>query len=174
MAGALVEMKGHKKLNKRLHKLAKSVKKPSGMFKAIVVEVEKQTLINIRRQGKKFTPGGWKPFKPFMWKGKLRRGRMMKGGSTGKDYPKWKWRVDGRAKLLQDTGHLSQSIRRYYTARQGKVFTRLDYAIAHHTGKGPLPKRQIIPRAMQVKGVAMKQARLYVEKQVAKANRGGV
>lgn len=174
MASALVEMRGHKALNNRLHKLAKSVKHPSGMFKAIVVEVEKQTLINIRKQGKKFTPGGWKPFKPFMWKGKLRRGRMMKVGSTGKEFPRWKWKVDARAKLLQDTGHLSQSIRRYYTSRQGKVFTRLDYAIAHQEGKGRLPERRIIPRAMQVRGTAMKQARLYVAEQVAKANRGGI
>lgn len=159
---ALVEIKGHKALNNNLYKLSQRIQKPSAMYKAIVVVVEKETIRQIDTAGDQFGKR-WANFKRFRWRKKWWRGRMM-----GKGKDRW---VDTNAKLLRDTGNLRQSVRRYYTSRGGKVFMRLPYGIAHDQGEGHLPKRQIIPKAMQVKGLVMKEAQRYVHKIVAEANR---
>jgi phage gpG-like protein len=170
---ALMEMRGTREMNQRLHALSKKIRRPERMYRRIVIEVEKFALQNIRADGKKLRPGGWPPFKPFLYKGRMVRGRMMKVGRARKKYPKWRWKVDENAKLLRDTGRLRSSIRRYYTPQQGKVFTRLDYAIAHHTGAGRLPKRQIIPRPWQVRKVAVRIATRYVKEEIARIEKIG-
>jgi hypothetical protein len=159
---ASIEIRGHKNLNNNLYALSKKIQKPSAMYKAIVVKVERETIRQIDTAGDQFGKP-WQNFKKFKWHKKWWRGRMM-----GKGKSRW---VDTNAKLLRDTGHLRQSIRRYYTARGGKVFIRLPYAIAHDQGDGYLPKRQIIPKASQVTKLVMRTAKAYVAKAVHDANR---
>jgi len=164
---------GAKELDAKLKKLAKQVAQPKLMFKQIVVEVDAWVLRNIQREGKLIQAGGWRPFKPFTYKGKLyTRGRIIKGRSTGKAYPKWKWKVDSRARLLQDTGRLRQSIRHSYSRWSGKVFTRLPYAIDHHTGTSKLPARPIIPPKTNpdIQKIALRAAKKHIKDAVEGKN----
>lgn len=170
---SMVTVIGAKELEAKLRALAEKAKHPERMFMEIVVEVDGWVQRNIKREGSMIQAGGWPPFKSFTYKGVLyTRGRIKKGRATGKDYPKWKWTVDPRARLLQDTGKLRGSIRHYYSKTGGKVFTRLPYAIAHDQGEGHLPARQLIPLKTHrdIQRIALGAARRYIRRAAAEAN----
>jgi len=138
---------------KEMDKVRKKMRCVSNMtaaHKQISAMLDRWVLKNFRSLGG--SVGGWKPFavycvggprSPYNKTKTCGRGRVVGVGQRRK--------LDTSAKLLQDTGRLRLSFKPFATQRTAGIGSDLPYSEPHEKGKGPLPKRRMLPNDEDVK-----------------------
>jgi len=145
---AVVKVVGLGPFIARLNKLPPKLRRKEVMFKKMSIYLMKWIDKNFKTEGR-YAQGGW----PKLAASTIRQRR---GGGRG------------GVKILQDTGRGRASIRTKHTRSYAKAFTRLDYMVKHHEGKG-VPQRKIIPEAKQVERPVMRIAQRHVEEAIRRS-----
>jgi len=132
-----VKIINSKRLGRRFAVFYRKLDNRTLIYKKAVILIHGWIQRNFKEDGGLAHPGkGWKSLRPeTIW-------ARQKGWGYYKPAT-----IDPQ--ILRHKGFLKSKWRQTYNRRHGKVESSVDYGLAHHEGKGNLPKRRILPTENQ-------------------------
>lgn len=128
---ALIKIIGLNLLQSRMLARQNRLKNLRRYHAAAVVLVDRWVQKNFEDEGRPAMGGsGWRPLSPATIANRRAEG--------------------AGARILQDTGQLKKRWKHLWDDKTGKLQSAVDYGLSHHTGRGWLPVRRILPLQQQV------------------------
>ena len=146
---------GTKRLQVKFSKLAEGIKKRRPLFNRIGVQMLNAIMLNFKEQGHEGTP-----LAPVS---KFTIARRRKGPGAKK----------GRGRILEDTGELRRSFAIEATDQSVRVGSPKIYAPTHEFGRGPIPKRPMLPSRARGLQIAVDVAESYTNELIERAKLKG-
>ena len=154
---------------RKLAKRAEAVGDLTVPHRHISVMLDRWVQLNMRKQGKMV--GGWKPFAEVCVGGPRSSYKKTKVCGRGRAVGRGRGRkLDTRAKLLMDTGHLRKSLASgaFYSPKTAGIGTDLKYAEPHEKGTKHLPQRRMLPNDRNVKNDVIKTYVKFIDSELKK------
>ena len=146
---------GTKRLQAKFSQLAEGIKKRKPLFNRIGVQLLNAVMQNFKEQGHEGTP--WTPLSRFTI-ARRRKGRGVK---------------KGRGRILEDTGELRRSFAIEATDQSVRVGSPKIYAPTHEFGRGPIPKRPMLPSRERGLQIAVDVAESYTNELIERTKLKG-
>ena len=146
---------GTKRLQAKFSKLAEGIQRRRPLFNRIGVQLLNAVMQNFKEQGHEGTP--WTPLSRFTI-ARRRKGRGVK---------------KSRGRILEDTGELRRSFAIEATEQSVRVGSPKIYAPTHEFGRGPIPKRPMLPSRTHGLQIAVDAAESYTNELIERAKLKG-
>ena len=146
---------GTKRLTAKFKGLARDIKNRRVLFNRIGTELLNAVARNFKEQGHEGAP--WAALSPFTI-ARRRKGRGVKVS---------------RGRILEDTGALRGSFTAEATENMVRVGSNLIYAPTHEFGRGPIPRRPMLPSQRSGLQMALEVTDAYIAESIEANNLKG-